>query len=72
MQEEHLALLLSHELAHYLLEHQPLRLAKDFLVNDLYRRLFRFKPGYTELHDPIKDEFRAKVSNKQRHSCFYP
>jgi hypothetical protein len=41
-------------------------------VNDLYRRLFRFKPGYTELHDPIRDEFRAKVSNKQRHSCFYP
>ena len=41
MQEEQVALLISHELAHFLLDHQVLRLAKAFFVNRVFNKYFR-------------------------------
>ncbi|TNV83821.1 hypothetical protein FGO68_gene14586 [Halteria grandinella] len=71
LSEPHLALLLSHELSHYLLDHQLLRLAKAYFANSLYPRFFKRTAGI-DLLDPARDEFRSKIVQKQRHSCFYP
>ena len=72
MNEERLAVLLSHELAHYLLDHQVLRLAKGYFVKNIYSKFVFRNAGFREAYDPTKQEFRDKVVKKQKYSCFYP
>ena len=64
MNEERLAVLLSHEMAHYLLDHQVLRLAKGYFVNNIYSKFVFRNAGFREAYDPTKQEFREKVVKK--------
>lgn len=72
MREEQLALLIAHELSHYLLDHQVLRLAKAYFITHVYSRFIFRNAGFKEIYDPTKQEFRDKVVKKQKFSCFYP
>jgi hypothetical protein len=64
MNEEQLALLIAHELSHFLLDHQVLRLAKGFFNKNIYSKLIFRNAGFKEVYDPTKQEFRDKVVNK--------
>jgi hypothetical protein len=61
--EEQLALLLTHEMAHYLLDHQFLRVFKAFFVNHIYAKFIKRNAGFLELYDPTREEFKKKTSN---------
>lgn len=71
MREEDVALLLAHELSHYLLDHSFYRLVKSLFVNKVVARMMR-GAGFKEVYDPTKEEFKTRVADKQRYSCFYP
>ena len=64
--------MIAHELAHFVLDHQVYRVAKSLFVNKVKSLLFFRNAGFREVYDPTRDEFRAKVADKQRYSCFYP
>lgn len=68
MKEAEVALMLSHEISHYLLEHQVSRLASFFGELYVRPRMFDLKK---ELRDAIKEEFKEKTV-LQKISCFYP
>jgi Zn-dependent protease with chaperone function len=71
MQEDQVALLLAHELSHFLLDHQFYRLVKALFVNKIASKLIK-TAGFKEVYDPTKEEFKLKVADKQLYSCFYP
>ena len=60
-----LSLLISHELAHYLLDHQAMRMIHSFLLGYCYKRLFPNKDWRDHeevvVHDPLKYEFDDKT-----------
>ena len=56
MDEKKLALLISHELSHYLLDHQAARITKVVFNEYIYRNYFRTKE--IEIYDPIKEDFK--------------
>jgi hypothetical protein len=72
MKEEGVALLIAHELSHYILDHQPYRIFKSVFVNRVKNLLFFRNAGFREVYDPTKQEFKDKVETKQKWSCFYP
>jgi hypothetical protein len=64
MKEDHLALLLSHELAHFLLDHQVHRVGKGLFMNKIYSKFIFRNAGFKDVYDPTKVEFKEKVANK--------
>lgn len=68
MNEAEVALMISHELSHYLLEHQVSRLASFWAELYVRPRMFDLKK---ELREAIKEEFKEKTV-LQKISCFYP
>eukprot|EP00347_Sterkiella_histriomuscorum_P010065 403338818 len=72
MQEEQVALLLCHELSHYLLDHQVLRIMKsiihNFFINTLSYKKIRERQD--EFQDPVFEEYRNKTKIQQ-FMCFY-
>ena len=53
-----LTLMLCHELSHFLLEHQCLRIINSIIHIDLYKRLFKLPSDRgSGTNDPIKKEF---------------
>lgn len=58
MKEEGVALLLAHELAHFILDHQVYRLSKAFFVYKVKSLVFFRNAGFREVYDPTKEEFR--------------
>ena len=64
MKEEGVALLIAHELAHYILDHQVYRVSKALFVNKFKSIFFFRNAGFREVYDPTKEEFRAKVADK--------
>lgn len=67
MDEAKLALLISHELSHYLMDHQVQRMGLGFIRDKINMKLGQ---GKAQL-DPTKKEFMAKTK-LQSYSCFYP
>ena len=59
MKEESLALLLSHELSHYLLDHQPTRIFKSLFVNEIQNKIFKSTKA-KEIYDPAREEYKKK------------
>jgi hypothetical protein len=53
--------LIAHELAHFLLDHQVLRLSKGWFVNNILSRFVFRNAGFREVYDPTKEEFKEKV-----------
>lgn len=72
MKEEGVALLLAHELAHFVLDHQVNRVGKAIFNNKLMNKLFFKNAGFKDVYDPTRVEFKEKVIEKQKYSCFYP
>lgn len=70
MKEEQVSLLIGHELAHYLLDHQPLRLLKWLMVTHVVNKLF-VMPNKHSLHEPVVQDFKDKTY-LHSFSCFYP
>ncbi|CDW80167.1 m48 family [Stylonychia lemnae] len=71
MKEEQVALLICHELAHYILDHQIQRLLNSlghYMLKDL--GLFKLKSDI-KFRDPTLDEFK-KRTQVQHYLCFYP
>lgn len=64
MKEEGVALLVAHELSHFILDHQPYRIFKAFFVNKIKSILFFKNAGFREIYDPTKQEFKEKVEKK--------
>ena len=71
MKEEKIALIICHELAHYLLDHQVLRLTKAIGQHYFSGKKFFKHATSIEVYDPILEEFMKKTV-KQKYSCFYP
>jgi predicted SprT family Zn-dependent metalloprotease len=71
MDEARLALLVSHELAHYLMDHQVNRLAVSWFREHVYTKAFKVKSQRLAETDPIKNDFKARTK-LQSYSCFYP
>ena len=72
MKEEAVAVLVAHELAHFVLDHQVYRVVKAGFVNKVKDILVFKNAGFREVYDPTKQEFKEKVADKQKYSCFYP
>lgn len=68
--EQALALLISHELAHYLLDHNVKRSFVSFFWAYIHRNLFRM-PSSSEIYDPLTLEFKERTK-LQKFSCYYP
>jgi len=70
-----LSLLVSHELAHYLLDHQIQKVLNGFFYVYCYKKLFPSKDWREHeeivVHDPLKNEFEDKIY-LQNFSDFYP
>lgn len=59
--EKHLALMISHELGHYLLDHNVQRTFVAFFWAYIYRNIFRLA-SQKEVYDPVTEEFKRKTS----------
>ena len=71
MDEAKMALLVSHELAHYLQDHQVMRLCHSVLQEKVVRHIQpRFNQNFSKF-DPVVAAFE-KRTKLQRHSYFYP
>jgi hypothetical protein len=64
MKEEGVALLLAHELAHFVLDHQVYRISKSLIANKIRDLILPKNAGFKEVYDPTKEEFRKKVADK--------
>jgi len=60
MCEEEVALLVCHELAHYLLDHQVLRIINNFLVNNIVYKYLKAAPQ-PEVYDPTREQFKSRI-----------
>ena len=68
--EEKLALLICHEMSHFLLGHNSRRIIISYFHWDLYKKWF--KTGHEkEFSDPRLDELKERTKI-QKYSCFYP
>mgnify|MGYP001807269494 CR=1 FL=1 len=72
MDEAKVALLIAHELSHFLLDHQVSRLSSmlgTYIVNKYKLKLGSYKD--LDPYDPVTEEFKNKKT-MQKYSCFYP
>lgn len=67
--DEKLAYFLCHEMSHFLLGHQPLRLWNGFAAVNFSK--YMKSAIDKEVYDPVKEEFKERVF-MQKYSCFYP
>ena len=65
-----LGLLICHELAHYLMDHQPKRLTSIWLHNMVGNTFLKSK-SEAKLFDPIRNEFENHIK-LTKFCCFYP
>ena len=70
MDEAKLALLISHELSHYLLGHQVERIGHAIFTEYLKKRWFRMTEQ-KDIYDPVREDFKLKT-RLHRYSCYYP
>ena len=71
MDEAKLALLVSHELAHYLMDHQVSRLLNAYFRVTFFAPIMARYSSRGEPDDPVKTDFR-KRTRLQSFVCFYP
>lgn len=71
MDEASVALLVSHELAHFLMDHQVYRLALSWFRANVYTNAFKVASQKVADMDPIRNDFKART-RLQAYSCFYP
>ena len=71
MDEAKLALLLSHELAHHLLDHQVYRLGASLLRDRILQPYFFSWLDQSDKRDPIQADFKNRTK-LQSYSSYYP
>ena len=72
MDEAKLALLISHEFAHYLMDHQILRLFLGMIREKILSHILPKKNTMDSSSvDPVRKDFIARTK-LQQYSCYYP
>ena len=59
MDEAKLALLVSHELSHYLLDHQVSRIGCSMYRENVWKRYFNL--AKQDFYDPVREDFKEKT-----------
>ena len=41
-------------------------------MNKIYTKFIKRNAGLRDIADPAREEFKVKIADKQKYSCFYP